>query len=408
MKLRYRYRIYPTTQQKRLLSQLFGCCRVVFNDALAYCKQEEQNGNKKPSSIELSKRLTEIKKTEGKQWLTEVSSIPLQQSLRDLEQAYSNFFKSCKGQRKGKKVKPPRFKKRKSKQSANFTGNGFKLAPDSDYIYLAKIGEIKVIWSRQLPAIPSSVTLIKDSADRYFVSFVVEFNPQQLPKNDNSVGIDLGITDFATLSNGEKVKSPKPLKKQLKRLRKLQRNLSRKQKGSKRREVARKKLAKLHAKISDTRNDFLHKLSTKIIRENQTIVLEDLNVSGMMKNRRLSRAISDLGWRSFRTMLEAKSVMYSRDFRVIDRWTPTSGTCSCCGFRGGKKELNVREWICLNCGSSHDRDVNAAINIKVAGGLSETLNGRGGRRKTTAKVAVAIEASTQPEFKQLSIFDLLK
>jgi transposase, IS605 OrfB family, central region len=408
MKLRYRYRIYPTTQQKRLISQLFGCCRVVFNDALAHCQEAYLKGHKKPSSNELSKRLTELKKTEEKQWLTEVSSIPLQQSLRDLEQAYSNFFKSCKVQRKGKKVKPPRFKKRKSKQSAKFTDNGFKLYPDSDCIYLAKIGDIKVIWSRELPAVPSSVTLIKNSADRYFVSFVVEFNPQQLPKNGQSVGIDLGITDFATLSNGEKVKSPKPLKKQLKRLRKLQRNLSRKQKGSKRREIARNKLARLHAKISDTRNDFLHKLSTRIIRENQTIVLEDLNVSGMIKNRKLARAISDLGWRSFRTMLEAKSVMYGRDFRVIDRWTPTSQTCSCCGFRGGKKELNVREWICLNCGSFHDRDVNAAINIKVAGGHSETLNGRGGRRKTTSKVAVAREVSTQPEFKQLSIFDLLK
>ncbi|CAD5967425.1 RNA-guided endonuclease InsQ/TnpB family protein [Planktothrix agardhii] len=369
MKLRYRYRIYPTDQQKGLISQLFGCCRVVFNDALAYCQEQYRAGNKKPSSSELSKRLTELKKTEEKQWLTEVSSVPLQQSLRDLEQAYSSFFKSCKGQRKGKKVKPPKFKKRKSKQSAKFTDNGFKLYPNSDYIHLAKIGDIKVIWSRELPAMPSSATLIKDSADRYFASFVVEFNPQQLPKNGRSVGIDLGITDFATLSNGEKIKSPKPLKKQLKRLRRLQQNLSRKQKGSKRREVTRKKLAKLHAKISDTRNDFLHKLSTKIIRENQTIVLEDLNVSGMIKNRKLSRAISDLGWQYFRTMLEAKSVMYGRDFRVIDRWTPTSQTCSCCGFKGGKKELNVREWICLNCGISHDRDINAAINILVAGGM---------------------------------------
>ncbi|MGL5134668.1 MAG: RNA-guided endonuclease InsQ/TnpB family protein [Planktothrix sp.] len=351
------------------MSQLFGCCRVVFNEALAYCQEQYRTGNKKPNSNELSKRLTELKKTEEKIWLGEVSSIPLQQSLRDLEQAYSNFFKSCKGQRKGHKVKPPRFKKRKSKQSATFTDNGFKLYPNSDYIYLAKIGDIKVIWSRELPAVPSSATLLKDSAHRYFVSFVVEFNPQQLPKNGQSVGIDLGITNFATLSNGEKVKSPKPLKKQLKRLRRLQHNLSRKQKVSKRREVARKKLARLHAKISDTRNDFLHKLSTKIIRENQTIVLEDLNVSGMMKNRKLSRAISDLGWRSFRTMLEAKSVMYGRDFRVINRWIPTSQTCSCCGFPGGKKELNVREWICLNCGTSHDRDVNAAVNILVAGGM---------------------------------------
>jgi putative transposase len=407
MKLRYRYRIYPTTQQKRLMSQLFGCCRVVWNDALAYCLQQYKKGEKKPSYNELSKMLTKTKKTEEKEWLGEVSSVPLQQSLKDLDQAYSNFFNSCKGKRKGKKVKSPRFKKRKSKQSVRFTDNGFQLR-ENRKIYLAKIGEIEVIWSRELPAVPSSVTIIKDSTDRYFVSFVVEFTPQQLPENGQSVGIDLGITDFATLSNGEKVKSPQPLKKQLKRLRKLQRNLSRKQKGSKRREVARKKLAKLHAKISATRNDFLHKLSTKIIRENQTIVLEDLNVSDMMKNRKLSRAISDLGWRSFRTMLEAKSVMYGRDFRVIDRWTPTSQICSHCGFRGGKKELNIREWICLNCGTSHDRDVNAAINIKVAGGLSETLNGRGGRRKTTAKVAVAREASTQPEFKQLSIFDLLK
>ena len=408
MKLRYRYRIYPTDQQKGLMSRLFGCCRVVFNDALAYCQEQHRAGNKKPSSNELSKRLTELKKTEEKEWLTEVSSVPLQQSLRDLEQAYSNFFKSCKGQRKGKKVKPPKFKKRKSKQSAKFTDNGFKLYPNSSYIHLAKIGDIEVIWSRELPATPSSATLIKDSADRYFVSFVVEFNPQQLPNNGRSVGIDLGITDFATLSNGEKVKSPKPLKKQLKRLRRLQQNLSRKQKGSKRREVARKKLAKLHAKISDTRSDFLHKLSTRIIRENQTIVLEDLNVSGMVKNRKLSRAISDLGWRSFRTMLEAKSVMYGRDFRVIDRWTPTSQTCSCCGFRGGKKELNIREWICLNCGTSHDRDVNAAVNILVAGGLSETLNGRGEKVRLSAKKAHLDEASTRPGFQQLSIFDLLK
>ncbi|MGL4503300.1 MAG: RNA-guided endonuclease TnpB family protein [Planktothrix sp.] len=181
-----------------------------------------------------------------------------------------------------------------------------------------------------------------------------------------------------------------------------------KEEGSKRREVARKKLAKLHAKISDIRNDFLHKLSTQIIRENQTIVLEDLNVSGMIKNRKLSRAISDLGWQHFRTMLEAKSLMYGRDFRVIDRWTPTSQTCSCCGFHGGKKELNVREWICLNCGTSHDRDVNAAINIKVAGGLSETLNGRGEKVSLSVKKAHLGEASTRPEFQQLSIFDLLK
>lgn len=404
MKLRYRYRIYPTDQQKVELSKLFGCCRVVFNDALAHCQEQYKKGEKKSKYNELSKRLTQLKKTEEKIWLTEVSAIPLQQSLRDLEQAYSNFFDSCKGKRKGQKVKPPKFKKRKSKQCAKFTDNGFKISGNSDYIYLAKIGDIKVVWSRKLPAIPTSATVIKDSADRYFVSFVIDFTPSQLPDNDNSVGIDLGIIDFATLSNGEKIKSPKPLKKKLKRLRKLQRNLSRKQKGSKRREKARKRVARLHGKISDTRNDFLQKLSTKIINENQVIVLEDLNVSGMIKNRKLARAISDLGWRSFRTMLEAKSIMYGRDFRVINRWTPTSQTCSCCGFKGGKKELNVREWICLNCGITHDRDLNAAKNIKVAGGLSETLNVRGENVRLSAKKANFNEAQTHQKFEQLSLF----
>ena len=213
----------------------------------------------------------------------------------------------------------------------------------------------------------------------------------------------MGITDFATLSNGEKIKSPKPLKQYLKKLKRLQRKLSRKQKGSKRREVARKRVAKLHAKIKDTRTDFLHKLSTKIIRENQTIILEDLAVSNMVKNRKLSRAISDLGWRSFRTMLEAKAEMYGRDFRVISRWEPSSQRCSCCGFKGGKKELKIREWTCLNCNAIHDRDINAAINIKVAGGLSETLNGHGGLRKSSLLVA-SDEVSTHLLPIQLSLF----
>ncbi|GBF85546.1 transposase, IS605 OrfB family [Aphanothece sacrum FPU3] len=323
----------------------------------------------------------------------------MQQSLRDLDVAFKNFFNSCTGKRKGKKVKPPKFKSRKSKQSAKFTNNGFKV--NQHNVYLAKIGKLKIIWSRKLPSEPLSVTVVKDSADRYFLSFVCEVNPIPLTLNNNSIGVDLGIIDFATLSNSEKIKAPKPLKSNLKRLRKLQRNLSRSQKGSKRREVARKKVAKLHAKITDIRTDFLHKLSTKLIQENQLIALEDLNVSGMIKNRKLFRTISDLGWRSFRTMLIAKGEMYGRDVRVIDRWEPTSQVCSCCGFKGGKKELNIREWTCLNCGTVHDRDVNASKNIlKVAGGQSDTKNGRGGRRKTTSLVAVSCEASTTPQYKQ--------
>ena len=224
---------------------------------------------------------------------------------------------------------------------------------------------------------------------------MVEIQPELLPQTGETCGIDLGIINFATFDNGQKVKAPKPLKKNLKRLRKRQKSLSRKQKGSKRREVARQKVAKLHAKIKDIRTDFLHKLSTKVVKENQLIALEDLNVNGLIKNRKLSRAISDLGWREFRTFLAGKAEKYGREFRIIDRWQPTSQICSCCGEKGGKKELSVREWTCLWCSATHDRDINAANNIlKVAGGQSETLNGRGGLRKTTAKVAAADEAST--------------
>ena len=403
MKSRYQYRIYPTDQQKKHLAQLFGCVRVVFNDTLAFCQAKYKGGEKKPNNTELSKRLTQLKKTEEKIWLAEVSAIPLQQVLRDLDQAYSNFFQSSIGERKGKKIRPPRFKKRKSKQSARFTDNGFTI--NQHTVTLAKIGDLKIVWSRELPSKPSSVTVIKDAADRYFLSFVVEIIPEILPDNGQSIGIDLGITDFATFSDGEKVKAPKPLKKRLEKLKRLQRKLSKTTKGSRRREVARKKVAKLHAKISDTRKDFLHKLSTKVIRENQTIALEDLNVSGMVKNRKLSRAISDLGWRSFRTMLEAKAQKYGRDLRIINRWEPTSQKCSCCGQKGGKKELSVREWACLFCGAKHDRDVNASVNIlNVAGGQSETKNGRRRKCQTGVKSAVSSDASTTFKPVQLSLF----
>jgi putative transposase len=388
MKARYQFRFYPTGQQKQGLARLFGCIRVVWNDALAICKGSE----KLPSYNQLSSLLTQSKQTEERTWLTEVSAVPLQQSVRNLNMAYQSFFNSINGKRKGKKINPPRFKSQKSKQSATFTNAGFSIKGEK--VYLAKIGYLDVVWSRPLPSELSSVTVIKDAAGRYFLSFVVEINPEKLSDNGKSVGIDLGITDFATLDNGEKIKAPKPLKKRLKKLRKAQRSLSRKQKGSKRREKARVKVAKIHAKIKDTRTDFLHKLSTRLIRENQTIVLEDLNTSGMLKNCKLSRAISDLGWRSFRAMLEAKSKMYGRDFRVISRWEPTSQRCSSCGQIGEKKELSVREWTCLFCGDIHDRDVNAAKNIKVAGGLSETENGHGGRRKSSLLVA-SDEVSTR-------------
>ncbi|WP_293118783.1 RNA-guided endonuclease TnpB family protein [Okeania sp. SIO1I7] len=362
MKARYKYRIYPNHVQIKKFNQLFGCCRYVWNQSLAHCNQLYTNGVKRPSYVEETKQFITQAKRELL-WLKEVASTPLQQSLKDLDQAYKNFFNSCKGKRKGIKVKPPRFKSRKSKQTARFVGANYKIGQDK--IYLPKVGKIKIVGKRKLPSQPTSMTIVKDSANRYYASFVVEINPESLPKTDNSIGIDLGISTFATLSNGEKILAPKPLKKNLKKLAKFQRKFAKSEPGSKRRERRRLKIARLHAKIKDIRTDFLHKLSTNLVKKYDTIVLEDLKVSGMVKNRKLSKAISDLGWRQFRTLTETKCEKYGREFRVINRWEPTSQKCSYCGLRGGKKELNVREWTCLNCGQFHDRDVNAAINIRM-------------------------------------------
>ncbi|WP_202221676.1 RNA-guided endonuclease TnpB family protein [Okeania sp. KiyG1] len=373
MKSRYKYRIYPNHIQITKLNQLFGCCRYVWNSTLAHCNQLYSNGQKKPSYVDLTKQFITQAKLELL-WLKEVASTPLQQSLKDLDQAYKNFFDSCKGKRKGvgangrSPVQPPKFKIRKSKQTARFVGANYKIGQDK--IYLPKVGKIKIVGKRELPAEPSSLTIIKDSANRYFASFVVEINPESLTKTNKSIGIDLGISTFATLSNGEKINAPKPLKNNLKKLAKFQRKFVKTEKGSKRREKRRLRITKLHGKIKDIRTDFLHKLSTNLVKKYDTIVLEDLfakhsegNVSGMVKNRKLAKAISDLGWREFRTLTEAKCEKYGREFRVISRWEPTSQKCSNCGFKGGKKELNVREWTCLNCGTSHDRDINAAVNI---------------------------------------------
>ena len=361
MKARYQFRFYPTSQQQQSLARLFGCVRVVWNDALALCKQSE----KKPKSALLQKIvITQAKQTEERVWLSEVSAIGLQQSIADLETAFKNFFESCKGKRKGRKVCYPKFKKRMRSQSARLTRNGFSIKGDG--VYLAKIGIVKPIWSRQLPSEPSSVTIIKDPANRYFLSFVVEINPLIVEAKNHSIGIDLGIKTFAVMSDGTSAQSPKY--KQLDRkIRKLQRKLARQPKDSKRRNKTRIQIAKLHDRIADTRKDFLHKLSTKIVNNNQVIVLEDLNVSGMVKNRKLSRAISQQGWYEFRVLCEAKSEKIGREFRVISRWEPTSQVCSDCGFKWGKIDLSIRSLLCLNCGTQQDRDLNAARNILQVG-----------------------------------------
>jgi putative transposase len=402
MKARYQYRFYPTDQQQQSLAQLFGCVRVVWNDALALCKQSE----KLPSNNDLQKLIiTQAKKTDERIWLSEVSNIPLQQSVADLGIAYKNFFDSLKGKRKGKKVGSPKFKKKTNQQSARFRIGGFSIKGNE--VYLAKIGNVNPIWSRKLPSSPSSVTVIKDCANRYFLSFVVEVEPESpslrtgtIAKNQ-SIGIDLGIKTFAFMSNGEKAESPNYSKLD-RRIRKFQKKLARQPKDSRRRNRTRIKIAKLHNKKADTRKDFLHKLSTKVVSENQAIVLEDLNVSGMVKNRKLSRAISLQGWREFRTLCEGKSEKLNRVFRVISRWEPTSQICSECGYKWGKLDLKVRSVQCLNCGTEHDRDENAAKNIRdlaVNGGDYKVGIGhchdskRTQRRSKTTSVASVNEAS---------------
>jgi putative transposase len=386
-----------------MLARTFGCVRVVFNDALRLRQENYQTNQTTISSSELQKRLiTQAKHTIERYWLAEVSNIALQQSVQDASLAFKNFFQSLKGQRQGKQVGFPRFKRKRNAQAFRLTRGGFVIR-ENGKLYLAKIGEVQVKWSRELPSDPSSVTVKQDAAGRYFVSFVCEIEPVEQPAQNDAVGIDLGITTFATLSTGEKVANPRIFQRQLNRLRRLQKSLSRKLKGSHRYQIARRKVARLHARIKDTRSDFLHKLSTKIVRENQAIVLEDLNVSGMVKNRRLARAISDVGWRQFRTLLESKSIRYGRDLQVISRWEPTSQRCSSCGQLGGKKPLDVRVWTCLHCGAEHDRDVNAAVNIKAAGGHPEALNVRGGLRNSRSRVA-ADETQTHLTDEQLSLF----
>ncbi|MFF8022414.1 RNA-guided endonuclease InsQ/TnpB family protein [Streptomyces sp. NPDC007896] len=380
MQLRYSFRLYPDSGQRTALAKAFGCARVVFNDAVRAREDARRAGEAFPAAGELSKKLiTAAKQTASRAWLGEVSSVVLQQSLRDAEAAYRNFFASLKGERKGVKTGAPRFKSRKDKrQSIRFTANARWSITDSGRLNLPKVGAVKVKWSRTLPAQPSSVTVIKDAAGRYFASFVIDTDSAadaaRMPDTDHTIGIDLGLTHFAALSDGTKIDSPRFLRRAEKKLKRAQRELSRKQKGSKNREKARLKVARAHAKVADARHEFHHQLSTKLIRDNQAIGVEDLAVKGLARTR-LAKSVHDAGWSAFVHMLEYKAARYGRTLVKIGRFEPTSQTCSACGIKDGPKPLNVREWTCTACGSLHDRDHNAAINVKTAAGLAVSACG---------------------------------
>ncbi|MEU5054365.1 MULTISPECIES: RNA-guided endonuclease TnpB family protein [unclassified Streptomyces] len=375
MQLRYAFRLYPELGQRLALGRAFGCARVVFNDAVRARKDARAAGLPYPKAAELSQTLiTCAKRTVERSWLGEVSSVVLQQSLRDVEAAYKAFFASLKGERKGARVGAPRFKSRKDwRQSIRFTANARWSITPTGRLNLPKIGEVRVKWSRTLPVVPSSVTVIKDSAGRYFASFVIDTDAAadaaRMPATEQAIGIDLGLTHFAVLSDGTKIDSPRFLRRAEKKLKKTQRELSRKRKGSKNRAKARLKVARAHAQVADARKEFHHQLSTRLIRENQAIAVEDLPVKGLARTK-LAKSVHDAGWSQFVTMLAYKAARYGRTLIKINRFEPTSQVCSTCGHHDGPKPLHVREWTCPVCGTRHDRDVNAAKNVKQAAGLA--------------------------------------
>ncbi|MEW2072230.1 RNA-guided endonuclease InsQ/TnpB family protein [Streptomyces sp. NPDC012403] len=372
VKRAFKYRFHPTDAQAAELSRTFGCVRKVYNLALAarteaWTRQERVNYN------QTSAMLTAWKKTEELAYLNEVSSVPLQQALRHLQAAFTHFF--------GKRAKYPRFKSRKkSRKSAEYTTGAFRF--EDGRLTLAKRTEpLDIVWSRPLPegASPSTVTVSQDAAGRWFVSLLCEDpSVQPLPATDAAVGVDVGLDHLLTLSTGEKVANPRHERRDRVRLAKAQRQLARKAKGEgANRRKARQKVAGIYARITDRRRDHLHKLTTRLVRENQTIVIEDLAVRNMVKNGSLARAISDAAWSEFRSMLEYKARWYGREVIAIDRWFPSSKLCSVCGSLRDKMPLNVREWTC-DCGTTHDRDVNAAKNI-LAVGLTASVCGAGVR-----------------------------
>lgn len=372
MQLRYRYRLYPDEAQRQDLAQAFGNARVVYNDAVRARQDAHPAGEKYPTSTQLQKRLiTDAKKTDERGWLSECSNIVLQQAIRDCDSAYKNFFDSLRGKRAGRRVGAPRFKsKRDTRHAIRLHTGGFSIRSNGK-LRLARVGDVKVAWSRDLPSAPSSVTVVRTADERYFASFVVEVGDETLPiavdehGDDVEIGLDLGLAAFAVDHHGRVIDNPRFLRRAERKLKRLQRAVSRKQRGSNNRNKARRKLARQHAKVNDLRADRLHKATTSIVRENQAIVLEDLAVSGLARTR-LAKSVHDASWGHFRHLLEEKCVRYGRELVIIDRGLPTSQTCSDCDRIDGPKPLDVRTWSCP-CGAVHDRDRNAAINILAAG-----------------------------------------
>lgn len=390
MKARWTFRCYPTPEQEQHLARTFGCVRYVWNWALAL-RSEGFRAGERIGYPETDRRMTLLKQQPETVWLNEVSSVCLQQSLRDLQTAFSNFF--------DKRTAYPSFKKKEGYQSANYTERGMTFDPATRALKLAKIGAIKVKWSRRVIPSPSSVRLIRKPSGKYFVSLVVDTQPAPLPATGESVGIDFGINRLATLSTGEKIGNPKHGQRWQKRLAFYQKNLARCQKGSRRRAKVKRHVARIHEKIASCRLDTLHKFSTAIVERFDEIYIEDLNLRGMVKNHCLARALSDASLGQAARLLEEKAERYGKTIHRIDRWYPSSKTCSACGHRQHKMSLSVRSWTCPKCGVIHDRDVNAAINIKAVG---QTVSAHGDSVRTTRPKGQAANRPRSANPKELS------
>lgn len=373
VQLRYTYRVYPTTPQRRALARVFGCVRTVYNDAVAARRKARAEGLPFPSTAALDKQLiTRAKRTPERSWLSEVSTVPLQQALRDCHQAYRNFFDSLSGKRVGARVGPPRFKRRSHRQTARYTRNGFRLKTNGR-LYVAKVGDLKVAWSRELAASPSSVTIMTTPAGKYFASFVVcvddgaeRLEPLAVP--DAETAIDLGLKSFAVLRGGKTIDNPRFFARLERKLRKAQRELSRKTKGSNNYGKVRIKVAKIHERTRNLREDWLNKQVKALVGENQALYAEDLCVKGLSRGR-AAKSVHDAAWGRFLSKLESKAVRAGRTFVKVDRFFPSTRLCSGCGALtgpAGLAQLNVREWVC-GCGAVHDRDANAEANIRLEG-----------------------------------------
>lgn len=360
MKLRYRYRVYPTRSQELILARCFGVSRFSYNWALNERTQSYKQDGKSLGYIESSARMTQFKKQEEFSWLNDVSFDVIQQSLRDLQASFKNFF--------NKTSRYPKFKsKNRSRDSARFTRNSMWI--EERGVRLTKVGTLKTKWHRQLPSHPSSCTITRERSGKYFASFVVEEEREPFAQTNREIGIDFGISTLMTLSDGEKISNPKFLKKSLKRVKTLNQQLSRKRKASKRRAIAKKKLARAHEKVRNQRLDHAHKLTKKLITENDIIHIEDLDLKQMTKNHghNFNRNLADTSIGQMTRLLIEKAQMYGREVKKINRYYPSSQICSNCGYRNQSLKLSEREWTCESCKTHHDRDLNAAKNILAVG-----------------------------------------